>query len=89
MKVLMPKGRFDGGSYYVNFTPIHNDWLSWKSHSGDIKIIHEKCYFQLMFDNNEGLPHVQKEEAICAYCGIEAPDTVQQFILIANGVSKL
>ena len=73
------------GSYYVEFKPIHNDWYSWVNADGELKILHEKCYYAIATNHKEALGHA-REEGVCAKCGVEAPESVKQFVLLANGV---
>ena len=95
MKALISKGRWGdtSGAHMVELTPIHNDWLSWKTQDGSLKIIHEKCYFRLVLPRaripgTEGLSHMKSEKVVCAYCGRGAPSSVEQFILLANTIQK-
>lgn len=87
MKALMQAKAGLGtlGYYYVEFKPIHDDWLSWKTAEGELKLIHEKCYYAIAINHKAGLGALGGE-GICARCGVEAPSTVQQFVLLANGV---
>lgn len=85
MRVLMStKGGL--GQYYIEFKPIADDWLSWKTAEGELKIIHEKCWHVIAIDHNKKELGYLAGEGICARCGREAPSTVRQFILLANGV---
>jgi len=86
MKVLMQaKGGL--GKYFVEFKPIHDEWYSWKTGEGELKILHEKCYFRIISKPNEMLSFMKEtDQAVCAFCGVEAPNSVKQFILLANGV---
>ena len=73
------------GRFFVDFTPIHDDWLSWKTYSGELEIIHERCFHIIAIDNKEALRYLGSK-GVCAKCGVEAPRDLQQFILLANGV---
>lgn len=75
------------GKYFVEFKPIHNDWYSWINMDGELKILHEKCYYIIATNRKETLEHL-RDEGVCARCGVEAPDSVKQFILLSNGVQK-
>ena len=87
MRVLFvdKHGGLGDGYHTVEFTPVADDWLSWKTFNKELKIIHERCYHRLAMEHPGKLTHIDAQ-GVCALCGVEAPDGVQQFILLANAV---
>lgn len=88
MKALIfDKGGATLGYYITEFKPIADDWYSWNTHSKQVKVIHEKCYFKLVINQPSTLKHIS-EEGVCAFCGESSPESVQQFVFLANAVKE-
>jgi len=84
MKALIIDKKGTIGAFLVDFKPIANDWLSWQTHDRKIKLIHERCYHRLAIEHSD--VSYLNSPGVCCFCGVEAPELVQQFVLLAGAV---
>jgi len=79
--------------YLVEFKPIDNEWLAWKSQNGDFKLLHEKCYHKIILERkllkSTEIFDIESIEGICTLCKIKAPSHVKQFIYLVNATKNL